>query len=109
MKILQKLHNISNRWLGMFTKWFESAAGVWQTLVAVLIVVNLEFIFPSVDPHAFILMAVLTVYSGITQPALAYGNAQAAKQLEETLAKLEILEERMVSMEEAILSKIKEQ
>lgn len=67
-----------DRMMARFSRWFASTAGTWQTLVAVLAWVIVEQINPHLDPHGFVLLYVLTVYSGVTQPALAYGAAQAA-------------------------------
>lgn len=74
-----------------FTEWFCSRGGVWQTGLATLAVVAVELFDRRLDPHAFVLMAVLTVYSAITQPALAYAGAQAAEQNEILLKRLATL------------------
>lgn len=77
--------------LDRFARWFSSGPGVWQTAVVTLAVVAVELSDRSLDPHAFVLMAVLTVYSAITQPALAYSGAIQARQMEEMIAHLEAL------------------
>lgn len=82
-----------NTWLlRKFNNWFCSAQGVLQTTVIVMAVVVMEFADRGLDPHAFILMAVLTVYSAITQPALAYAGRTGAEQMEEILIRLERME-----------------
>lgn len=86
------------RLLGAFTEWFQSAGGVWQTTVAVLAVVVVELADRSLDPHAFVLMAVLTVYSAVTQPALAYGNARAAEQADTALERIEKVERHIEAL-----------
>ncbi|WP_165821718.1 hypothetical protein [Mycobacterium colombiense] len=68
---------MSDRLLDRFAAWFASARGVWQTLVVTLAVVAFEVIHPTADPQMLILMAILTIYSAITQPALAYVGWQA--------------------------------
>ena len=60
------------RSLSTFNRWFASAAGVLQTFVLVIIVVVYERVFPHADEHGFWLLYWLTVYSAVTQPALAY-------------------------------------
>lgn len=60
------------RLLGAFNGWFASAAGVLQTLLLVVGVVVWESVSPHADPHGFWLLYWLTVYSAVTQPALAY-------------------------------------
>lgn len=67
-----------------FAAWFQSAAGVWQTTAITLGVVALEFLDPRLDPHGFWLLYWLTVYSAVTQPALAYVGAVAAQEARET-------------------------
>lgn len=78
--------------LPAFAAWFSSGPGVWQTAVVTMAVVVAELIDRSLDPHAFMLMAVLTVYSAITQPALAYAGARSATQMEQVLARLQATE-----------------
>lgn len=93
---------MSRRVLERFTAWFCSPGGVWQTTLVVLAVVAVELCDRSLDPHAFLLMAVLTVYSAVTQPALAFSNELSAAQMEAMLDKIERLEERLVAaIEEA--------
>lgn len=77
------------RILERFNSWFTSAAGVYQTTFVVLGVSVLEFVFRDLDPHAFLLMAVLTVYSGITQPLLAYVSAKSSKSTDRILDRIE--------------------
>lgn len=86
--------SLSGRLLDRFTRWFCSRGGVWQTTVATLAVVAVEVSDRGLDPHAFVLMAVLTVYSAITQPALAYSGAVASEQNAALLAQLERVEEQ---------------
>lgn len=113
-----KVDHLADAGLIRFTEWFQSSGGVWQTFMVVLAVTVLELSKPSIDPHAFILMAVLTVYSGITQPALAYGNAVSSMKLDEAISKLDDvmrnvnrtldkvleLEERLIALEESELA-----
>lgn len=77
--------------LDRFTEWFSSRGGVWQTAIFTLIIVAVEVCDRNLDPHAFVLMAVLTVYSAITQPALAYSAAKAGEQNEILLKRLATL------------------
>lgn len=60
------------RSLSAFNRWFASAPGVLQTFLLVIAVVVYERIFPHADEHGFWLLYWLTVYSAVTQPALAY-------------------------------------
>jgi phage-related minor tail protein len=77
-----KLHH---RILARFTEWFGSGGGVWQTTIFTLAIVAFELIDTKADPHGLILMGALTVYSAITQPALAFSGAQSNKMLHEVL------------------------
>ena len=67
-----------DRMMRRFNRWFSSAAGTVQVTVVVAAWVVIEQIYPQLDPHGFLVLYVLTVWSGITQNALAYGSAQAA-------------------------------
>jgi hypothetical protein len=77
-----KLHH---RILARFTEWFGSGGGVWQTTIFTLAIVAFELIDTGADPHGLLLMGALTVYSAITQPALAYSGSQSNKLLHEVL------------------------
>lgn len=96
-----------NRFLTAFTKWFSGPACFWQTSLIVGGIAIVELIYPSIDPHGFWLLWALTLFSAWTQPALAYGNATSAQQLDKTLehleimmAKVEVLTERAETLEE---------
>jgi hypothetical protein len=60
--------------LEKFATWFASAAGVWQTFLFSVGVVSAEFTGLIHDKNGFWLLYGYTVYSGITQPLLAYVN-----------------------------------
>jgi hypothetical protein len=78
--------------ISRFGVWFASAGGVLQTFAFCMAVVVLELIFPAADPHMFWWLVILTVYSGVTQPVLAYVGMTGARKTDEVLAKLEALE-----------------
>lgn len=71
--------------LDAFSRWFASAAGVWQTAIVTGLIVGAERVFPHIDPNGFWLLYLLTVYSGITQPALAYVGTLTNKKLDAVL------------------------
>lgn len=83
------------RVLDAFNDWFCSDAGTVQTLAVCLAVVAVELADPRLDPHAFLLMAVLTVYSAVTQPALARAGRTSAAKQETLLQHIADLEERI--------------
>lgn len=62
------------RLLEKFATWFASAAGVWQTFLFSAGIVTAEFTGLVHDKNGFWLLYAYTVYSGITQPLLAYVN-----------------------------------
>jgi hypothetical protein len=74
-----------HRALARFTKWFGSGGGVWQTLVVTTALLLLELVFPNVDKHSFWLLLILTLYSGVTQPALAHAGAESNAMLHTVL------------------------
>lgn len=91
---MTSLRRLSLLLLNKFNNWFVSDGGVWQTLLVCLAVVVLEQIFPRVDPNHFAVLYVLTVYSGVTQPALARAGRVAGEQQQQLLERIEALEEQ---------------
>jgi hypothetical protein len=86
------MKKLSDAALAWFEDWFTSGPGVWQTFGATIAVVLVEFFFPKLDPSGFLLLYWLTVYSAITQPALAYSGARSSRQMEQMLQKIAALE-----------------
>lgn len=84
--------------LDLFNSWFTSDAGVWHTAVITLGIVGVEIGFPNLDPHGFWLLYWLTVYSALTQPALARAGRVAGEQQEKALAKIEALEQQVATL-----------
>jgi len=94
--------NVRDQALNRFAVWFASAGGVWQTLLVVLTVVVFEFFYPRLDPNGFLLMFWLTIYSGVTQPALAYVSNRSAMGVDMVLQHLEgmVESEQKMTLEE---------
>lgn len=93
--------------LNRFARWFASSGGVWQTAGLVGLVVVLEYTHVIHDTSMFQLMAWLTIYSGVTQPVLAYANRQDTSQGDLILARIEEISARIEAKEDqeiAILS-----
>jgi hypothetical protein len=82
------------RLLEWFNRWFSSRGGVYQTLALTALVVVFEGIYPDADPNHFWVLYVLTVYSGVTQNILAYGNNKTAQRTELILRRLQRIEHR---------------
>lgn len=76
------MSNIPSSALILFDRWFSSQAGVYQTLAFTLVVILIEYTFPHLDPQGIGLLYWLTVYSAVTQPALAHTGRAAADRLE---------------------------
>lgn len=95
------MRTLSDRLLAAFDRWFSSAAGVYQTLVAVVAVVGFERVFPHLDPSMFALMAWLTIYSAVTQPALAHTAATSARRLEQIAERIATLEAQQLEQQAA--------
>lgn len=87
------------RILDLFTSWFCSGAGVWQTAGITLAIVVLEATHALPDPHGFWLLYWLTVYSAVTQPALAHSGAVQGERMEA----LEAQNARLLAQIEALL------
>jgi hypothetical protein len=94
---------VSNSLLRRFDRWFSSSAGVWQTAIVTLAIVAVELARPTIDPHGFWLLFALTVYSGITQPALAHTGSETAELLKRLLEKIEDLEEEELQQLKTLL------
>ena len=96
--MIQRWKDFTHKWgdklLVRFDRWFTSGAGVWQTLFVCIAICIVELGWPDLDPHYFYLLAILTIYSAVTQPALAQAGAVTTEQIrimEERQAK-EIIE-----------------
>lgn len=79
-----------------FTTWFSSSMGVYQTFIFVTIWYLIEIIFPKVDPNSFTFLAILTYYSAITQPALAYVGKRSSEDADVVLERIAQFEERIL-------------
>ena len=80
--MISPIRSWQDKALAWFDAWFTSPECVWQTLFACIVICVVEVAFPSLDPHYFYLLAILTLYSAITQPALAQASAATTKQLQ---------------------------
>lgn len=83
--------------LDRFNEWFTSRGGVWHTLLVVLVIVVMERLFPHLDVNGFLLLYWLTVYSAVTQPALAMSGRISSE-------RLQAMEERQLDTDERILA-----
>jgi hypothetical protein len=88
--------------LDRFNVWFSSAAGVVQTAIVALGLAAYEIADRSFDPHGFWLLWALTVYSAVTQPALAYSGVTASRKLDVTIRRIEALENQNSALLERI-------
>lgn len=95
------MRGLTTKALGWFAEWFASSGGVWQTLAVCLAIVAFEFAFPQMDPHAFFLMALLTVYSAVTQPALAYSGNTSSQKLDLLLEHQAAILDQIEALEES--------
>ena len=77
---------ITDKVLRAFNKWFTSGMGVIQTFGITVGIVVVEVAFPGLDPHGFWLLFWLSVYSAVTQPALANAGATQSAQLAEVMS-----------------------
>lgn len=101
-----KLRALKAKALFGFSEWFISARGVYQTFALVSVLCAIELLFPKLDAHGFWLLYYLTVYSAITQPALAYVSGQSSDHSEDVLKRVEELEITILAMEERILARM---
>ena len=76
------IHRWQTKALSWFDNWFTSPECVWQTLFVCVIICIIEVVWPNLDPHYFYLLAILTLYSAVTQPALAQSSAATTRQLQ---------------------------
>lgn len=85
------------RALEWFADWFASRGGVWQTTVALIIIVTIEAAFSGLDPHGFWLLYWCTVYSAVTQPILAYCSRRAAEKADRDTQQLRSEEDQILA------------
>lgn len=101
-----------HRWqtsaLARFDKWFTSPSCVWQTLFVCAVIVVVEVVRPSLDPHFFILLMVLTVYSAVTQPALAQSSATTSKKLETIMERQQGVIDTLVLLQKEQVEELEE-
>jgi hypothetical protein len=100
------MHAWIERRLRRFNDWFSDAGGVWQTFLICLVIVCLEATHVIPDDHGFWLLYWLTVYSAVTQPALAYAGRLTGQRLEELLLRLLLSEEHLEALAEKIAEKL---
>lgn len=86
------------RFLQSFDEWFSSERGVYQTLLITLLICVAELLFPHLDPHGFWLLYWLTVYSAVTQPALANTGRHQIDRLEKLIDQVAELEKRQLQL-----------
>jgi hypothetical protein len=96
------------RILRAFARWFASGAGVWQTFLVTVAVVIAEFACPDMDPSGFWLLFWFTIYSGITQPALAYVSQQADLESNSILLNIKHLDEEELAALKRLAAKSEE-
>jgi hypothetical protein len=89
--------------LNRFARWFSSAAGVWQTVAVCTVWITIERIFTHADPNGFVLLYVMTAYSAVTQPILAYTNRVDTERGTLTLQELRSILDKIATMEASIL------
>lgn len=94
--------------LARFGRWFASAPGVWQTAVVALAWWLAEFFGLLHDPQHLQLCVWLTIYSGVTQPVLAWVNRQDTRQGDAILAKLDAALLRIEAKEDHEISLLSE-
>lgn len=80
--MISPVRSWQERALISFDNWFTSPECVWQTLFVCVIICIIEVVWPNLDPHYFYLLAILTLYSAVTQPALAQSSAATTRQLQ---------------------------
>lgn len=109
--MISPVRSWQERALISFDNWFTSPECVWQTLFACVIICIVEVVWPSLDPHYFYLLAILTLYSAVTQPALAQASAATTKQLQTIIERqagiIEMMQQELAETNE-ILDDVRE-
>lgn len=88
---------MTERALEWFADWFASRGGVYQTTVAVLAWTVAACVWRGLDPNLFRTMAILTVYSAVTQPVLAYCSKRAAAKADLDVAAVKAEEDQILA------------
>ena len=76
------------RFFHKFGRWFASPLGIMETVTIVGLWVIAWIANPHLDEHLFGLLVVLTVYSAVTQPVLAFIAYSAGEKTERVLEQL---------------------
>jgi hypothetical protein len=103
-----RLHKWQLKMIEKFDRWFTSPACVWQTLIVCVLIVVVELSFPSLDPHYFILLFILTVYSAVTQPALAQSGASTIQRLETIMERQQEVINSLLKLQEEQVEELEE-
>lgn|GEM_PF-6732612 len=82
-----------NRIMQRFAIWFGSPQGVAQTFLLTTFVGIAEQVWPGLDPQHFFYMYLMTYYSTVTQTVLAYASSLSTERSEQTLKRIEQLEQ----------------
>lgn len=88
---------MTDRLLNLFADWFASRGGVIQTAVVVLAWTLAACAWSGLDPNLFRTMAVLTVYSAVTQPVLGYCNKRVAEKADRDVTHLQAGEDAILA------------
>lgn len=89
--------------MNRFADWFASRAGIWQTGIIVVGWSIAATVWTFLDPSLFRTMAVLTIYSAITQPILAYVAVRSSDKADRDLAALRLEEDHIDALASQIL------
>lgn len=90
-----------------FGRWFASPLGIVETISLVALWIIVWLVDHHADNHLFGLLVALTIYSGVTQPVLAFIAYSAGEKTERVLDQLTAGEariEHLVTQQAAILA-----
>lgn len=91
--VLRGGDGLLNRFIQKFSVWFASPLGVLETAIVIVGIIIVEKVHPSMDPSGFWILYWLTVYSGVTQPILAYAATMSANESGKTQKEIKELQE----------------
>lgn len=106
---MRRIGPTANKGFVRFNGWFTSRGGVYQTLCITLLLVIGEATGIIHDPHGFWLLYWLTVYSAITQPALAAASRYNEEKLEAALHRFKHADEVNTALLTRVVSLLEHQ
>lgn len=104
---LVRPYRFDDVWINTFADWFGGPVGFKQQTFVMGLWIDGVVQGWIHDPHMLVIMAVLTIYSAITQPMLAIASARTTKLLMEALGMIRQQADQIRQLQEVNLHQTK--